>query len=84
MSKGSKKGEASENIEKQIIDEARTVEHPPLVSFRNESVKDDLLEEAKEERNDKETDIKLDLVNQSDETALSEQVRLYYILLTLS
>lgn len=80
FSEGSKKGEASENIEKQIIDEPRTVEHPHLVSFRDESVNGNLPEEA-EEKNNKETDIKLDLVNQSDETALTEQVRLHYILL---
>ncbi|XP_034705824.1 uncharacterized protein LOC117929600 isoform X5 [Vitis riparia] len=70
----SQKGEANENIEKQIIDEARTVEHPHLVSFRDESLKENLPEEAKGERNDEVTDIKLDLANQSDETALSEQV----------
>ncbi|RVX08923.1 Retrovirus-related Pol polyprotein from transposon RE2 [Vitis vinifera] len=70
----SQEGETNENIEKQIIDEARTVEHPHLVSFGDESLKDNLPEEAKGERNDEVTDIKLDLANQSDETALSEQV----------
>eukprot|EP00261_Vitis_vinifera_P039243 XP_019080486.1 PREDICTED: golgin subfamily B member 1 isoform X3 [Vitis vinifera] len=70
----SQEGETNEDIEKQIIDEARTVEHPHLVSFGDESLKDNLPEEAKGERNDEVTDIKLDLANQSDETALSEQV----------